>query len=66
MWFTNSDEGTRHHNLWRLDVLNSRNTALELQVDIHHMTLTDWCDMGTRQVALLVVVLINHGDNLLL
>ena len=48
------------------DVFYIRNTTLELQVDIHHVTLSDRSDVHTRLITLLVVILINHSDNLLL
>ena len=48
------------------DVLNVRNTALELQVDIHYVALGNRCDVHTRLITFLVVVLVNHGDNLIL
>ena len=66
MWFTNTDEGSWQHNLRRLDVLNERNTALEQHVDVHHVTLADWSNVCTRCIGLLIIVLINDGDNLLL
>ena len=34
-------------------------------MDIHHMTFADGCDMCTVLITFLVVVLIDHGDNLL-
>ena len=64
--FTNTDERTRQYHLWSLDVLNGRNTTLELHVDVHHVTLADRCDVCTRSVALFVVILVNDGDNLIL
>ena len=35
-------------------------------MDIHHVALGDRCDVHTRLITLLVVVLVNHGDNLIL
>ena len=66
VWFTDTNEGTRQHNLWSLDFLNVRNTTLEHDVDIHHMALADWCNVSTRSITLLIVILIDDGDNLLL
>ena len=66
MWLTHTDKGTWQYYLRSLDVLNKRNTALEYNMDIHYVTLADWGNMCTRGIALLVVVLINYGDNLLL
>ena len=63
---TYTDERARQHNLWSLDVLDIRNTALEHDVDVHHMALADGRDVSTRAIALLVVVLVDDGDNLLL
>ena len=63
---TDTDKRTRQYNLWSLDVLNIRNTALEHDVDVHHMALADRSDVSTRAIALLVVVLIDDSDNLLL
>ena len=66
MWLTHTDESTWQHNLRRLNVLDGRNTALEQHMDIHHMALADRSNMCARGIALLVVVLVNDGDNLLL
>ena len=63
---TDTNERARQHNLRSLDVLDIRNTALEHDVDVHHMTLTDGSNVSTRTIALLVVVLVDDGDNLLL
>ena len=60
-----TDFRARQNNLRHLDVLDSRNTTLELQVDVHHMAFTDRRNVCTRLITLLVVVLIDHGDNLL-
>ena len=62
---TKSYLATRQYQLRSLDVLDKRHTALEVDVDVHHMALADWCNV-TACVALLVVVLIDGGDNLLL
>ena len=35
-------------------------------MDVHHVALTNRGDVGTRNIALFVVILIDHGDNLLL
>ena len=66
VWLAYSDVGTRQHSLWSLDVLDGRNTALEEYVDVHYVTLTDWGNICTCSIALLVVILIDYGDNLLL
>ena len=66
MRLTDTDERTRQHNLRSLDVLDERNTALEQHVNVHHVTLADRSDVGTRGIGLFVVILINDGDNLLL
>ena len=62
---THRDEVTRQDNLRRGDILHYRNTALERQVYVQHMALTDRCHVAAG-IGLVVVVLINHGDNLLL
>ena len=49
----------------RQDVLHNRHTALKLQVNVQHVTLADGRYIAAG-VSLLVVVLIDHGDNLLL
>ena len=56
---------TGQDGLRLLDVLDKRNTALEVDVDVHHMAFADGCDV-TLRVGLLVVVLIDDGDDLLL
>ena len=66
MWLTNAYEGSWQHYLRSLDVLDGRNTTLEHDVDVHHMALADRCNVSTRNIALLVVVFIDDGDNLLL
>ena len=65
MRLTNTDERTWQYYLRSLDILNGRNTALKLQVNVHDMALTDWRNMCTRCIALFVVVLIDHSNNLL-
>ena len=59
------DGGSRKHDGRSLDVVNGGHAALEGDVDVHHMTLADRCDMHTVGIALLVVVLIDDGDDLL-
>ena len=66
VWLANTDKGSWQHNLRCLDVLDERNTALEHDVDVHHMTLTDRSHVCTRCIGLFIVILINDGDNLLL
>ena len=66
MRFTDADERARQYNLWRLDVLDGRNTALELQVDVHNMALTNRSDVCTTDITFFVVILIDHCDNLFL
>ena len=66
VWLAYSDVGTRQHSLWSLDVLYGRHTTLEEYVNIHHVTLADRGDARTCSIALLIVILIDDGDNLLL
>ena len=66
VWLANTDKGSWQHNLRCLDVLDERNTALEHDVDVHHMTLTDRGDVCTRSIGLLIVILVNDSNNLLL
>ena len=66
MRLTNTDKSTWQYNLWRLDVLDGRNTALEHHVDVHHMALADRSNMSTRSITLLVIILINYSDDLFL
>ena len=47
------------------DVLNSRNTALELEVYVDHVALGDRRDVHTRLIALLIVVFIDNSNNLI-
>ena len=53
------------HNLRLVDVLYLGNTTLERDVDVHHMALADRRDVRTVTGALLVVVLVDNGDDLL-
>ena len=66
MRLTNTDERTWQYHLWSLDILYGRNTALELHMDVHYVTLADRSDVCTRSIALLIVILVDDGDNLLL
>ena len=66
MRFTDADERARQHNLRCLDVLDGRNTALELQVDVDDMALTNRSDVCTTDITFFIVILIDHGDDLLL
>ena len=52
------------HNLRCLDVFHGGHAALERDVDVHHVTFAHRCGVAVG-VALLVVVLIDDGDNLL-
>ena len=61
---TQTNLATRQYQLRSLDVLDKRHTALEVDVDVHHMALADGRNVAVG-VALLVVVLIDSGDNLL-
>ena len=47
------------------NLIHGGHTALECQVDVHYMALADRCYV-TGAVNLVVVILINNGDNLLL
>ena len=55
----------RNDNLRSLDILHLGQTTLERDMDIHHMAFADRRDVVAQLVALLVVVTVNHGDNLL-
>ena len=63
VWFADTYERTRQYSLRSLDVLNGRNTALELYVDVHDVAFADRCNMCTRYIAFLIVVLINYSNN---
>ena len=54
------------HNVGRIDIIDGGDAAPEVDMDVQHMILADGSDLRTGLVALLVVVLINHGDNLFL
>ena len=54
------------HQVGRQDVVHDGYATLEYQVDVHHMALADGRDVVARSIALLVVVLIDDGDDLLL
>ena len=66
MRFTDADERARQHNLRCLDVLDGRNTTLEHDMDVHYVALTNRSDVCTADIAFFVVILIDHGDDLLL
>ena len=66
VWLRHRQGSTRQDDVRLTDILHGRNTALEVQVDIQDMTLAYRCDVQTSHVTLYVVVLVDHGDNLLL
>ena len=59
------DEVARQDEVGRSDILHNRHAALERQVDVHHMALADRCHIAAG-VGLIVVVLVDDGDDLLL
>ena len=66
VWFTDTDIVTRKNHSWRLDILNCRHTALELQVEIHHVAFADRSNVHCGCVTLLIIVFINYSYDLLL
>ena len=60
-----TDVGAWYDDSRRGDVINGRNTALELQVDVQHMALTVRYDVAVH-VAHLVIVLVDDSDDSLL
>ena len=65
VWRTQISLSTRQNNLGLVDVLHLGDTTLKLDVDVQHVAFADRCDVHALFVALLVVILVNHGDNLL-
>ena len=62
---THSDTGTWQYDSRRIDIFHSRNTTLEVNMDVQHMTLSIRCDMSTCFIAHLIVILIDDCDYLL-
>ena len=62
--FTQTEEVARNDSLRLSDILYSRNTTLKLEMDVHHMALTDRCHVVA--IGFFIVILIDNGDNLLL
>ena len=60
-----AEHRTRQDDVWRLDVLHGGHTTLEVQVDVQNVALAHRRDVCTRHITLYIVVLIDHGDDLL-
>ena len=60
---THGVEPSGQNEVGLFDIIHDRHTALELQVDIQNMALADRCYVSAA-VSLLVVILIDYGDNL--
>ena len=63
LWDT--EHGTRQDDVWCLDILHGGHTTLEVQVDVQNVALAHRRDVCTRHVTLYIVILIDHGDDLL-
>ena len=56
---------TRQDDVGCLDILHGGHTTLEVQVDVQNVALAHRRDVCTRHITLYIVVLIDHGDDLL-
>ena len=66
VWLRHRQSRTRQDDVRLMDILHGRNTTLEVQVDIQDMALAYRCDVLTSHITLYIVILVDHGDNLLL
>ena len=55
-WDIHTDGSTRQHDVRLFDGADLRHATLEVDVDVHDMTLTNGHDIVTRLVALLIFI----------